>query len=49
MNGLATTDTTSGGIGDTGAEGHNVRHERGVKQERREDYSGVQRDLKQDP
>ena len=44
MNGLEVTDTISGGIGDKGTEGHNVRHERGTKQERMEDYSGVQRD-----
>ena len=43
-NGLAVTDTISGGIGDKGAEGHNVRHERGIKQDRREEYSGVQSD-----
>ena len=45
MNGSTATDTISGGIGDKGTEGHNVRHERGTKQERMGDYSGVQRDL----
>ena len=41
---MAATDTISRGIGDKGAEGHNVWHERGIKKDRREDYSRVQRD-----
>ena len=44
MNDMAATDTTSSGMGDSGTEGHNVRHKRETKQLRMEGYSGVQRD-----
>ena len=44
MNDMATTDTRSEGIGDSEAEGHDMRHKGGTKQRRMEGYSGVQKD-----
>ena len=41
MNDMAATDTISKGIGDSGAEGHDMRHKRGTKQKRMEGYSRV--------
>jgi len=41
MNDMAATDTISKGTGDSGAEGHDMRHKRGTKQRRMEGYSGV--------
>ena len=44
MDDLETIDLTPEGIGDSMTRGQNVRHERGTKQWRMEDYSGIQRD-----
>ena len=44
MDDLAATDIISNQIGESRTEGHNVRHERGTKKLRMEDYSGIQRD-----
>ena len=43
MNDMAATDTISKGIGDSGTEGHDMRHKGGTKQRRMEGYSGVQK------